>query len=172
MMRELIQQIEQWAEERNLIEGSTPQKQLFKLVEEIGELFNGHNKNKNEIIKDSIGDCFVVCIILCKQLHYSCLEDDIQEAFECYSLPRKLYIKNREKNLCFILNSLGVLSQEISGEDEFPEYDAIGTIVYNLIHYSYGLSLDFKECVQHAYNQIKDRKGRMIDGVFVKEEDL
>ena len=37
-MQQLIKQIEQWAEERNLIEGSTPQKQFLKLAEEIGEL--------------------------------------------------------------------------------------------------------------------------------------
>ena len=33
-------------------------------------------------------------------------------------------------------------------------------------------NLDFWDCVRHAYEQIKDRKGKMIDGVFVKEEDL
>ena len=26
------------------------------------------------------------------------------------------------------------------------------------------------DCLEVAYNDIKDRKGRMIDGVFVKEE--
>jgi hypothetical protein len=28
------------------------------------------------------------------------------------------------------------------------------------------------ECCEIAYNDIKDRKGQMIDGVFVKEADL
>ena len=32
--------------------------------------------------------------------------------------------------------------------------------------------LDFDECVKAAWDEIKDRKGRMIDGVFVKEGDL
>lgn len=27
-------------------------------------------------------------------------------------------------------------------------------------------------CIECAYQEIKDRKGRMIDGVFVKESDL
>ena len=30
------------------------------------------------------------------------------------------------------------------------------------------LSLD--ECLEVAYNDIKDRKGKMVDGIFVKEE--
>jgi hypothetical protein len=29
-----------------------------------------------------------------------------------------------------------------------------------------------EECLEVAYNDIKDRKGKMIDGVFVKESDL
>tara|TARA_R110002020_G_scaffold248376_1_gene462366 strand:- start:4351 stop:4644 length:294 start_codon:yes stop_codon:yes gene_type:complete len=29
--------------------------------------------------------------------------------------------------------------------------------------------LTVTECLEHAYNDIKDRKGQMIDGVFVKE---
>jgi hypothetical protein len=33
-----------------------------------------------------------------------------------------------------------------------------------------GISLT--ECLQVAYDDIKDRKGKMIDGVFVKEADL
>lgn len=36
--KELIGKIEQWAEDRNLILGSTPQKQFIKLMEEFGEL--------------------------------------------------------------------------------------------------------------------------------------
>ena len=40
-MQELITNIENWAEERNLINGSTPQKQFIKLMEEFGELCGG-----------------------------------------------------------------------------------------------------------------------------------
>tara|TARA_R110000851_G_scaffold302870_2_gene460315 strand:- start:214 stop:510 length:297 start_codon:yes stop_codon:yes gene_type:complete len=32
--------------------------------------------------------------------------------------------------------------------------------------------LSVTECLEHAYSDIKDRKGMMIDGVFVKEADL
>ena len=33
-----------------------------------------------------------------------------------------------------------------------------------------GLSLF--DCLSHAYNDIKDRKGKMVDGVFVKERPV
>jgi len=66
-LQQLIKNIEQWAEDRNLIEGSTPQKQFIKLIEEFGELCSGVSKNKIDVVKDSIGDCFVVMVILNKQ---------------------------------------------------------------------------------------------------------
>jgi hypothetical protein len=28
-----------------------------------------------------------------------------------------------------------------------------------------------KDCIDHAYEDIKDRKGMMVDGIFVKEAD-
>jgi len=31
-----------------------------------------------------------------------------------------------------------------------------------------GLTID--RCLEVAYNDIKDRKGRMVDGIFIKEE--
>ena len=33
-------------------------------------------------------------------------------------------------------------------------------------------NLSLTECLEVAYNDIKDRKGKMVDGVFVKEADL
>ena len=30
--------------------------------------------------------------------------------------------------------------------------------------------LTLEECLEVAYDDIKDRKGRMVDGIFVKEE--
>ena len=32
--------------------------------------------------------------------------------------------------------------------------------------------LDFIDCVESAYKEIAGRKGKMIDGTFVKQEDL
>ena len=37
---------------------------------------------------------------------------------------------------------------------------------------SKSLGYSFEECFELAYQEIKDRKGKWIDGSFVKEEDL
>lgn len=89
-----------WALDRNLIEGSTVEKQYIKLGEECGELAAGIARGNHEKIVDSIGDAFVVLTIMALQA---------------------------------------------------------GTTI--------------SECADVAYQEIKDRRGRMVDGIFVKETD-
>ena len=96
---ELVALIQNWAWDRNLINGSTPNAQMLKLMEEVGELVGGVCKDKADVIKDSIGDVFVVLTIVAAQMGWS-----------------------------------------------------------------------MEECVEAAYNEIKDRNGKMVDGVFVKGE--
>lgn len=98
---EHFRNIRGWAEARNLIQGSTPEKQFVKLVEEIGELAAGIMRKNRGAIMDGIGDAVVVLTILAAQ---------------------------------------------------------------------HGVTIE--ECIDAAWDEIKDRKGRMIDGVFVKEADL
>lgn len=50
--------------------------------------------------------------------------------------------------------------------------DDIGDVLVVLIIMCEQLELNIEDCLAQAYNDIKDRKGRMIDGVFVKESDL
>lgn len=90
--------VEKWAEARNLIKGATPKDQLAKLVEEMGELSTGIQKKDLPLIADSIGDCAVVLVILAAQN-----------------------------------------------------------------------DLSFEQCCELAWNEIKDRTGKMVDGVFVKD---
>lgn len=49
--------------------------------------------------------------------------------------------------------------------------DAIGDIYVTLVMQAGVWGLKMEECVEYAYNQIKDRKGKMVRGVFVKEEE-
>ena len=100
-MLETINNIGQWAEDRNLIEGSTPQAQLLKLAEELGEVIETVTKNKMAESASEIGDMLVVLTIICAQLDIS-----------------------------------------------------------------------MEGCANIAYNKIKDRKGVMKDGIFIKEADL
>lgn len=168
-MKELIKNIEQWAEERNLIEGSTPQKQMLKLMEEFGELCGGIAKNKSEVIKDSIGDCFVVMVILNKQLQADINIKDIIDG--SYSNLGKTNDDPVLSTMIFAARA-GMLADAIGNEKSVECYLALACLFGALVFISSKCYLNLADCIIHAYDQIKDRKGKMIDGVFVKEEDL
>ena len=48
--------------------------------------------------------------------------------------------------------------------------DAVGDITVVLIGFCLQNNLDFTDCLASAYEQIKDRKGKMVDGIFVKDK--
>jgi NTP pyrophosphatase (non-canonical NTP hydrolase) len=77
---ELTSQIEEWAIDRNL-NNADPHKQILKLGEEFGELCQGMVKNNPIQVNDSIGDMYVVLVILSMQLGLN-IEDCIEVAYE------------------------------------------------------------------------------------------
>lgn len=100
-MNNLVQDVIFWASERGLLKPENAEKQMLKVMEEVGETARAMALKDEAKLKDGIGDSFVTLIVLAKQ-----------SGFE-------------------------------------PG-----------------------ECLQAAYNEITGRKGKMIDGVFVKESDL
>lgn len=167
-LTQLIKNIENWAEARNLIAGSTPKKQFIKLMEEFGELCSGVSKNKIDVVKDSIGDCFVVMVILAAQRK----KNEMRQAknVAAFTVPYGNNKVDIEDHLIESLYVLHRLSHELSS------YANISVLFMScfvqLLEVAHHFDLDIHDCVQAAWDEIKDRKGRMIDGVFVKEGDL
>ena len=150
--------VEQWFKDRGL-DKADPYKQTMKLVEEFGELTQGIVKNNQELIVDSIGDMAVVLIGLCLQTDTEIELDDNLLIFETElqhweflgrlvsELPRTVRLKDYLRpDVMMIVNCLNWIS----------EY--------------YGTTLE--SALKVAYEEIKDRKGKLINGVFVKEQDL
>lgn len=153
-MQELIEKIEQWAEDRNIIKGSKPIDQAMKLFSEFGELAD--NVGKGRDCRDDIGDCAVVLIIMCRQLGIPTI-DSIQEDNDNYTI--KEYVAWAGYWMC------SWVSSGMSNSEE------LGFIFSNLINIAKLKNYTLQECVQIAYNDIKDRKGVMFNGVFIKESD-
>lgn len=56
-----------------------------------------------------------------------------------------------------------------NGYQDVWRADAIGDIIVVLINIATRNNLTLVQCLEQAYNDIKDRKGTMVKGVFVKE---
>ena len=50
--------------------------------------------------------------------------------------------------------------------------DGIGDTLVTVIILAKQLGLNPTECLESAWNEIKDRKGKTVDGTFIKEEEL
>ena len=80
-------------------------------------------------------------------------------------------INNIDKQTVKLMEECGELAHEIarSRYDSLETKDAIGDIGVVLIILADLLGLDFVECLEEAYNVIKDRTGMAINGSFVRE---
>lgn len=65
---ELEMEVIRWAEARKIIPNSTPQAQLLKTFEEMGELAAGIARKNEALTKDAVGDVMVCLINLCALL--------------------------------------------------------------------------------------------------------
>lgn len=171
-MQQLQELIVQWGHDRNIIEGSSIYDQAKKLVEETGELFNGINKGKPAVVVDSIGDMAVVLTIL-EAIHYREQGSPI-EFRNHLNKKRSIYLEGEivtiEKTEADIaLLSAGML-EDIVRYGGNATIDIIEGLWDALHHYAELTNIDVYYCVKSAYDEIKDRKGKLVDGVFIKDE--
>ncbi len=70
---------------------------------------------------------------------------------------------------CKLMQEAGELSDSIcKGKDVS---DDIGDMIVVLLNIAERNGLTLRDCLAKAWDDIKDRKGRMVDGIFVKEGD-
>jgi NTP pyrophosphatase (non-canonical NTP hydrolase) len=70
-----------------------------------------------------------------------------------------------------LLQELGELSDHVCKDShEMLIADDLGDMMVVMINIMARNNLTIEECLEKAYNDIKDRKGKMVDGIFVKEE--
>lgn len=63
----------------------------------------------------------------------------------------------------------GEVAGGVARKDTDKIKDSIGDVVVVLVILAAQTGLDFADCVASAYDEIKDRRGRMVDGVYIKE---
>lgn len=152
-MNDLIDKVHQWGVDRKIIGNGKLETQWLKLLSEFGEMCDTLAKGGDPI--DDIGDQLVVMIMMAgiggksrglpEMISASDFEGDTMRAV------RKLCILCGQARHLFLDTSIELC------------LDQLGVIAANHNHTLY-------QCLEHSYNQIKDRKGYLNEqGVFVKE---
>ena len=68
-----------------------------------------------------------------------------------------------------LLEEVEELNQAILEKDKRELIDAVGDCVVVLTNLSELAGVKIEDCINSAYNEIKNRKGKMINGTFVKD---
>lgn len=80
--------------------------------------------------------------------------------------------ENATKQLTKAMEELGELSSGINKQDRDKQIDSLGDLQVVLIILAKQLGIDYIGSLESAYEVIKNRTGKTINGVFVKSEDM
>lgn len=97
------------------------------------------------------------------------------------SLFTKVREWGREKNIddarsqfARMVEEVGEIATEMNRNrlDSLAMEDALGDTLVTLIIFADIIGYNLEECLEVAYNVIKDRKGKTVNGSFIKSSDL
>lgn len=105
-------------------------------------------------------------------MNYEKLEESvIQWAKDRNILENSNAIKQISKTQEELDETLDALKRLEQGEESMLEVaDGIGDMLVTIILLAKIVGLNSVDCLADAYDEIKDRKGKMINGLFVKEK--
>jgi len=171
---ELTALITQWGVDRRIVQNATAFAQTRKTHEEFCELVAADSKLTHvpkylgtlqealDEVKDAIGDIYVTLVMVC-----ACNDTPIRMELDFAQ------VGGMDKGpLKFVESLIPDLIRD-AVEDNTTVRITARRIVCGLMALCDSMGLDFIECVEQAYNEIKDRRGVLReDGVFVKEESV
>ena len=158
-MNELIEKVIKWSTDCNILNPEDLPSQGLKLVSEYGELCN--NMLEGRSTKDDVGDCIVVCINLAKIKGYNTL----------FLLNEHTGFFNGFTDISILKAgvALGKISDAVAKGSDYHSH--LHDFVEKLRDIAWSNGHTIEECLEHAYNEIKDRKGIKFNGVFIKDTD-
>lgn len=151
--QQLVTSVQQWSIDKGL-DKQDGEKQFVKIFEEAGELAAGICKNNRDLIEDSIGDVYVTLIIFAQQmdLEFRAYNTDVRPSSSTYPFERLVHIiaaNNPTTATSDLMDATLALSSIANYCDMSPT-----------------------QCLKRAWNEIKNRTGKMVNGSFVKSADL
>ena len=154
--------VEQWSNERGIYEHSTTLAQALKAVSEVGELADAVIKHDMDALKDAIGDV-AVCLVNVAKL--SNISVDVE-----YVMGFGLAGDTAANSVGMTCSMVGDLPRSCANKETL-EYAACIDVAFSaLIDTASAYGFLCSDCCDAAWNEIKDRKGRMVPGgAFVKE---
>ncbi|MDW8571172.1 MazG-like family protein [Staphylococcus shinii] len=98
--------------------------------------------------------------------------DQLVKQVEQWSIDKDLHKGNPDRQALKFYEESGEVGAALSRNKLDDLKDGIGDTVVTLIILAQQHGMTLEECLQYAYDEIKERKGKTINGTFIKEADL
>lgn len=98
--------------------------------------------------------------------------DQLVEQVQQWSIDKDLHNGNSDRQALKFYEEAGEVAAALSRGQMDALKDGIGDTVVTLIILAQQHDMTLQECLQYAYDEIKGRKGKTINGTFIKEADL
>ena len=157
---EFVSNVRAWSTERGIYEHSTAVAQALKACSEAGELCDAVIKGDRAALIDSIGDICVCLVNTCHMLGDDSIRPPVNPWFD--------------KSLIHNAGSVSLRCSQLAIDIEYGDVDSALSSASDAYFYLVSICIvecfDILECCESAWNEIKDRKGRMVaGGAFVKD---
>ena len=129
------------------------------------EAFLNEAKNEAQLFYDQLKDR------PSKQNGHAWVESDRFQLIRDWAGSRGLYSKgDTNTQFCKLMEEAGELGRAILKDDEAEFVDAVGDMVVVLTNLAHLRGVSIEHCIDSAYKVISNRKGKMVNGTFVKDE--
>ena len=98
--------------------------------------------------------------------------NELVKLIEKWAREKNLDIADPEKQMLKVVEEVGEVAAALARNNKNDLRDGIGDVVVTLVILAMQNDMDLYECLNQASNEIKDSKGKNVNGVFVKESDL
>jgi len=88
-----------------------------------------------------------------------------------WAKARGLFDGDPTRQMLKLIEEVGELSAAMARNNRDNEVDAIGDIYVVLTILAMQLGYNIEDCIEKSYNVISKRTGKLINGVFVKDEE-
>lgn len=89
-----------------------------------------------------------------------------------WAIERNLNTANPSDQMLKLVEELGELAEGMAKDRPDDTKDAVGDMFVVMTILSQQMGFKIEDCVELAWDEIKDRKGKLVNGVYVKESDL
>lgn len=98
--------------------------------------------------------------------------ENLIKQVEQWSIDKGLDKGNSDRQALKFYEEAGEIGAALSRNRMDDLKDGIGDTIVTLIILAQQHGMTIEECLQYAYDEISQRKGRTINGTFIKESDL